>query len=724
MPDISLRVQVLVPYPVARAYDYSVSEGMTLSIGDYVRVSLGKKDTIGVVWSLAGDKKFDPARLKSVQQKYVCPSMPKVQRRFIEWVAKYTMADIGSVLKMSISVPDAFQPPKTAKAYTLTDNIPDKVSSNRKKVLDLLSDAVPRRAADIVREVGCSSAIIRAMASSEQLKSVPLSTPAPCLIDEVPANTLVFSESQKQAAESLTQLVAAKEYSTALLDGVTGAGKTEVYFEAIAETLRQGRQVLILLPEISLSSQFLDRFKRRFGIDPAIWHSEVSPAKRRMAWTGIAEGKTKVVVGARSALFLPYADLGLVIVDEEHDSSYKQEEGVLYHARDMAIVRANLGNIPVVLVSATPALETMHNIKHGKYRYLHLPSRYAGAAMPEMRIIDLKSASPGRGQFLSPVLQQALMETLAVGEQSLLFLNRRGYAPLTLCRACGYRFQCPSCAAWLVEHRYHTRMQCHHCGYSRKIPKCCPECAVEDSLTACGPGVERIQEEVQAFLPEARTLILASDIVTSTKMINDAVHQIEDHKVDIIIGTQIVAKGHHFPSLTCVGVVDADLGLSGGDLRAGERTFQLLHQVSGRAGRGEKPGRVYIQTYMPTLPVICALAANNRDKFLEAEAEEREKAGLPPYGRLAALIVSGTDEGKLDLFCRTLAQKAPRFDDIRILGPVPAPMAFLRGKHRRRLLVKTKKSVALQKFLDVWLSSIKVPSTIQLKIDIDPQSFY
>ena len=400
LPDTALRVQVLVPYPVAHVYDYIVPEGMVLSVGDYVKVSLGKKDTVGVVWSLAEDKKLDPARLKSVQQKYDCPPMPKIQRQFIEWVARYTMADMGSVLKMSVSVPDVFQPPKPPQAYilpdTLPDTLPDKISVPRQKILDFLSDAVPRRAAEIVRQVGCSASVIRAMAVAGQLKSVPLLIPAPCRITEVPKNTLVFSESQRQAADSLIQLVAAKKYDAALLDGVTGAGKTEVYFEAVAEALRQGRQVLILLPEISLSAQFLDRFNRRFGIAPAIWHSEVSQAKRRRTWLGVAEGKTKVIVGARSALFLPYVDLGLVIVDEEHDASYKQEEGVLYHARDMAIVRASLGNIPVVLVSATPALETMHNVKQEKYQYLHLPSRHAGAAMPEMHVIDLKATPTGR----------------------------------------------------------------------------------------------------------------------------------------------------------------------------------------------------------------------------------------------------------------------------------------------------------------------------------------
>jgi primosomal protein N' (replication factor Y) len=665
LPDTAARVQVLVPYPLARAYDYSVPAGMMLALGDYVSVSWGKKETVGVVWSLAGDAELDPAKVKPVRKKYDFAPMPDVQRQFIEWVARYTMAEMGAVLKMSLSAPDALEPPKRAR----------------------------------------------------------VSEP-PCQIAQVPDNGLTFSDTQQQAATALTQIVDGKKYSTVLLDGVTGSGKTEVYFEAVAEALRQGRQALVLLPEISLSAQFLERFKRRFGVAPALWHSEVTPAQRRNVWAGVASGKTRVVVGARSALFLPYADLGLVIVDEEHEASYKQEDGVLYHARDMAIVRAHLGDIPVVLVSATPSLETMVNARQGKYRYLHLASRHAGAKMPEVHVIDLKKTAPARGKFLSPLLQTALQETFAAGEQSLLFLNRRGYAPLTLCRACGYRFQCPSCAAWLVEHRKHTRLQCHHCGYSQQLPKQCPGCAAEDSLAACGPGVERIQEEVQILLPAARTLILASDIVSSPKMIDAAIRQVEAHEIDVMIGTQMIAKGHHFPSLTCVGVVDADLGLAGGDLRAGERTFQLLHQVSGRAGRGEKPGRVYLQTYMPEQAVITALAANDRDRFLDVESKEREKSVMPPYGRLAALILSGDDEMKLDQFCRALAQKAPRFDDIRILGPAPAPIAFLRDKHRRRFLVKAGKSIAIQKFIGEWLALVKVPRTIQLKVDIDPQSFF
>lgn len=724
-PETGHRAQVLVPYPLSRAYDYLVPQNMAVSAGDYVRVPLGKRDTIGVVWTTdAGDDKVDPAKLKSVLQKFTFDPMPQVHRQFVEWVARYTMSDVGSVLKMSLSAPEALQPPKSVPVFTLTDNIPAKLPASRQKIIDLLKDGVPRRAVDIAREAGCSAAVVRSMAAAGQLETLAGTPRPPCSMVDVTENRLSFSDHQKNAADALQKLAAANQYAAALLDGVTGSGKTEVYFEAIAEALRQGKQALILLPEISLSAQFLERFERRFGVLPALWHSEVPTAQRRVTWTGVAEGKTKVVVGARSALFLPFADLGLIVVDEEHDASYKQEEGVLYNARDMAIVRARLGSFPVVLVSATPSLETMVNVQQNKYTYLNLPSRHAGARMPDINVINLKVTPPERQKFIAPPLQKALQEVFAAKEQSLLFLNRRGYAPLTLCRTCGHRFQCPSCAAWLVEHKRHSRLQCHHCGFAQGVPRNCPSCQAEDSFAACGPGVERIQEEVQLLIPEARTFILASDVITSPGMISAAVHDIEDHKYDIIIGTQIIAKGHHFPSLTLVGVIDADLGLAGGDLRAGERTFQLLHQVSGRAGRAEKPGRVFIQTYMPEQTVIKALAKNDRDEFLAVEAREREKAVMPPYGRLAALILSDPDENKLDMFCRSLAQKAPRYDDIRVLGPAPAPMGYLRGKHRRRFLVKAGKNLPIQKYLAEWLGNVKTPSSLQLKVDIDPQSFF
>lgn len=723
------RVQVLVPGPLGRAYDYVLPEGMEAQAGDYVSVPFGKRDTAAVVWADAGgDNAVDPAKLKPLRHVYkTCPPMPDVHRQFIERVARYTMADVGSVLKMSLSAPDALTPPKSAPALTLgdvSDTAPRKHTAHRQKIIEFLSDGVPRRASEIAAAAGCTPAVVRAMAVAGILKPASIAAPVPCRMVDLTSSPLAFTDAQKDAAEALQNTVAQQKFAAMLLDGVTGSGKTEVYFEAVAAALAQGRQALILLPEISLSAQFMERFTRRFGVAPAIWHSEVPAAQRRLVWQGAADGRTRVVIGARSALFLPFANLGVIVVDEEHDASYKQEEGVMYHARDMAVLRARLGDITCVLVSATPSLETMTNVQAGKYAYLHLPSRFGGATLPAMQVVDLRREAPPRQKFISPPLMDALRTTIEAGEQSLLFLNRRGYAPLTLCRTCGHRFQCPSCTAWLVEHRRHGRLQCHHCGFGQKMPATCPSCYDEGSFAACGPGVERIQEEVQELLPEARTLVLASDITGSANMIRSAITQIEKQEVDIIIGTQIVAKGHHFPALTLVGVVDADLGLAGGDLRAGERTFQLLQQVSGRAGRGDKPGRVFLQTYMPEQNVIRALAAGDRDAFLAAEGRERERAGMPPFGKLAALILQSTDEMKLDQFCRALAQRAPRYDDIRVLGPAPAPMAFLRGKHRRRFLIRSGRDINMQNYLSEWLDGIKTGANLQLKIDIDPQSFF
>jgi primosomal protein N' (replication factor Y) len=718
------RAQVLLPLPLAKAYDYVLPEGMLAQAGDYVRVPIGRREAIGVVWSDAADQSIDKAKLKYVQHKFDFPALPAVHRQFLDWVARYTMSEPGAVLKMTLSAMEALEPPKSSLSYTLPDILPQKLSSSRKKIADVLSDGILRRASEIAEAAGCTPSVIRSMAAAGQLRAVETSAPVPCQRVNLSASNLTFSGHQAEAIETLTEMVEARKFGAALLDGVTGSGKTEVYFEAVAETVKQGKQALILLPEISLSTQFLERFERRFGTKPAIWHSEVSPVQRRIAWTGVAQGETKVVIGARSALFLPFANLGLIVVDEEHDASYKQEEGVLYNARDMAVVRARLGDFPVALVSATPSLETMTNVREGKYQYLRLPTRHAGAKMPDIHVVDLKKTPPDRQRFLSPSLIDALQKNFEAKEQSLLFLNRRGYAPLTLCRICGHRFQCPSCTAWLVEHKRQGRLQCHHCAYSQSVPKECPSCQDDSGFAACGPGVERIQEEVQALLPEARTMVLASDVMTSQAMMQKAIGDIESHQVDIIIGTQMIAKGHHFPALTLVGVVDADLGLAGGDLRAGERTFQLLHQVSGRAGRETKPGRVYLQTYMPEQSVIRALAANDRDAFLAAETAERERALMPPFGRLAAVIVSGPDELKLDHFCRMLAQRAPRYDDIRILGPAPAPMAYLRGRYRRRFLIKTGRGINIQKYLAEWLEPVKIPSAIQLKTDIDPQSFF
>jgi len=533
----------------------------------------------------------------------------------------------------------------------------------------------------------------------------------------------ILSPDQRRAARHLLERTGAAGFSVTVLDGVTGSGKTETYFAAIAAALGAGRQVLVLLPEIALGAQWLDRFRRRFGAEPAQWHSEIGQAARRNAWRAVASGQAPVVVGARSALFLPFSDLGLIIVDEEHDPSYKQDDGVAYQARDMAVLRASVARIPIVLVSATPSLETVVNIGRGRYHRVHLPRRHAEAALPQIELLDMRRERLPANRFLAAPLVEAATRTLEAGEQVLFFLNRRGYAPLTLCRACGHRMQCPSCTAWLVEHRFTGRLQCHHCGHSETVPALCPECLASGSLVPCGPGVERIREEAEARFPGARIALMVSDQLTGPRAASELVEAIAAHRYDVLIGTQIVAKGHHFPLLTLVGVVDADLGMTGGDLRAGERTYQLLHQVAGRAGREERPGRVLIQTYMPEQPVMRALAAGDRDGFLAAEAAARRAAGLPPFGRLAALIVSALDLDSADEAARALARAAPQMPGIAVLGPAPAPLAILRGRHRRRFLVKAERGVNLQAVLRDWLGRVRLGGSVRLQVDIDPYSF-
>ncbi|HYM02866.1 MAG TPA: primosomal protein N', partial [Stellaceae bacterium] len=487
--------------------------------------------------------------------------------------------------------------------------------------------------------------------------------------------------------------------------------------------IERGSQALVLLPEIALSAQWLQRFAERFGAPPAQWHSDLSHRERRSTWRGVAEGKISVVVGARSALFLPFPKLGLIVVDEEHDSSFKQEDGVVYHARDMAVVRASLAKVPIVLVSATPSVETTVNVEQHRYERLHLPARHGAATLPEIRVIDMRRERPERQRFLAPPLVAALGETLAAGEQAMLFLNRRGYAPLTLCRACGFRLQCPNCTAWLVEHRFLGRLQCHHCGHSEPLPPLCPNCGEAASFAACGPGVERLAEEVASRFPAARLAVMASDTLIGPRSAAELVKSVEEHAIDVLIGTQVMAKGHHFPLLTLVGVVDADLGLTGGDLRAAERTFQLLHQVSGRAGRAERPGVVYLQTYMPEHPVMRALVSDDRDRFLAMEAEARREHTMPPFGRLAALIIAGPDDDSADHAARAYARAMPHMPGVEVLGPAPAPLAVLRGRHRRRFLVKTKRGVNIQAVLREWLGRVKVPSSVRVQVDVDPYSF-
>ncbi|MCC7049358.1 MAG: primosomal protein N' [Alphaproteobacteria bacterium] len=723
------RVQVLLPLPLAGAYDYRVPAGNAAQPGDFVLVPLGRRHEIGVVWDPPADgpAAIDAARLKDIEHRFDLARLPDVARRFVDWVASYTLAPPGAVLRMAMSVSAVFEaPPRPVVAYRRAgESVPEgvKLTPQRRRVLDLAASGPPLPAANLAREAGVGTGVVRALAESGLLVPVALQTDVLPIQPDGAKPGPKLSADQEAAADELRERVAARGYSATLLDGVTGSGKTEVYFEAIGAALRQGRQALVLLPEIALTAAWLDRFAQRFGAMPAEWHSELSSKRRRQTWRDVAAGNAKVVVGARSALFLPYPDLGLIVVDEEHDAAFKQEDGVIYHARDMAVVRAHLGQIPIVLSSATPSLESVVNADSGRYRRLNLPARHGGAALPEIAAIDLRRDKPPRQRWLSPTLRQALGDTLAQGEQAMLFLNRRGYAPLTLCRACGHRLQCPSCSAWLVEHRLVGRLQCHHCGYATRLPEKCPACGAEGEMAACGPGVERLSEEVAELFPQARASVMASDTITGPRAAAEFVRAGEAHELDIVIGTQIVAKGHHFPMLTLVGVVDGDLGLAGGDLRAAERSFQLLYQVAGRAGRADRPGRVLIQTADPDHAVMRALIAGDRDGFLAAEAEQRRRAGMPPFGRLAALIVSSGDAAHADATARALARTAPRVAGVEVLGPAPAPLSLLRGRHRRRLLMKARRGIDVQFLLRDWLARVPLAGDIRVQVDVDPYSF-
>jgi primosomal protein N' (replication factor Y) len=720
-------IGVLLPLPFAEPFDYLAPPELALAPGDFVTVPLGSRSVTGVVWDagIAHEAGVAPEKLKSIAARLDVRPMPENLMRFIAWVAAYSMSPMGAVLKMAMNVPEAFEAAPQRIQYVRGGAWPERMTPARKQLQEMLIDDIPRSVRDLMELALVGEGAVRGLITEGTLLPIEVAADQPYAAPDPDARGPSLSDGQATAAAELMESVRAGGYRTYLLEGVTGSGKTEVYFEAIAEALREtNAQILVMLPEIALTSQWLDRFQARFGAMPVEWHSGLGQSQRRRAWTGVANGTARVVVGARSALFLPFINLKLMIVDEEHDAAFKQEEGVIYHARDMAVVRASLLAIPIILASATPSLETVINAQSGRYTRLHLPDRHGGAEMPEMTAIDMRLNPPARGQWLSPPLREALIGTYEAGEQTLLFLNRRGYAPLTLCRSCGHRMECPHCSAWLVEHRFQGKLQCHHCGFAAPVPAACPACAAIDSLVPCGPGVERVAEEVAALLPDARLMILTSDVATSPAKTAALVAQITNHEIDVIVGTQIVTKGYHFPKLTMVGVVDADLGLNGGDLRAGERTYQQLAQVAGRAGRELLKGRVWLQTFAPDHPVMEALVSGDWQAFLEREAEMREAQGMPPFGRLAALIVSGEDHAAVAVFARALARSAPRIKGVSVLGPAPAPMALLRGRHRYRLLLKAPKQTNIQALLREWISLMPRNAKVRLQIDIDPQSFF
>jgi primosomal protein N' (replication factor Y) (superfamily II helicase) len=718
-------VDVLVPVALNQTYSYRVPHGMELKAGDVVGVPLGPREVLAVVW--AENANPDPRlhnRLKDVTEKLDVPALKNELRALVDWVSNYTLSARGMVLRMCLRMGEHLGPERVRMGVRLVGEPPRRLTPARRRLIGLLSDGLLHGKTDAAKEAGVSTGVIDGLVDEGTLVTEAMPRPPPPPPPDPAYAQPDFTRQQRAAVDALRALAANGSFHVALLDGVTGSGKTEVYFEAVAETIRRGKQSLILMPEIALTGQFLDRFSQRFGVRPVEWHSELSPRTRQRNWAAISAGEAPVVVGARSALFLPYADLGLIVVDEEHDQSYKQDDGVHYHARDMAVVRAHIARIPIVLASATPSVETEVNARKGRYQRVVLPQRFGGQHMPQIEVIDLRRDAPSRGRFISPKLAEQIQYAVERREQALLFLNRRGYAPLTLCRACGHRFACTICDAWLVDHRFRQRLVCHHCGFSMPRPHVCPNCAAEESLAAVGPGVERLQEEAAALFPGARTMVLSSDLITSIETMRSELNEIAEGRVDIIIGTQLVAKGHHFPRLNLVGVVDADLGLGNGDPRAAERTWQLLNQVIGRAGRDQGRGIGYLQTHQPEHPVMQALIACDREAFYAGEIAARERTFYPPFGRLASLIISAGDRSSAESFARTLVSVAPLDEQVQLLGPAEAPLAVIKGRYRFRLLVKSARGFDLSNYLRQWLAAAPKPKgNLKLEVDVDPQSF-
>ncbi|MDF0600306.1 primosomal protein N' [Psychromarinibacter sp. C21-152] len=724
--DEGTLIAVLTTQPLDRLLDYRAPEGGCF-LGAFVEVPLGPRKVLGVVWG-PGLGDFDRSKIRPVIRVLDAAPMLEEMRQFLGRAADYTLTPMPAMLRLATRSPGLGDPPSMRKVYRLGHAEPERMTDARRRVLEVLRDygGLAFTLGELAETAGVTASVVKGLVKQGAVleEESPRDQPYRRLDPDLAGMTL--TDDQAAAAEHLRAGIRSGAYGTTLLKGVTGSGKTEVYLEAVAETLRRGRQALVLLPEIALTAEFLKRVEERFGAMPAEWHSGVTMTERRRAWRMVGEGGAQLVVGARSALFLPFRDLGLIVIDEEHDTSYKQEDGVLYNARDMAVLRASICEARVILASATPSLESWANVESGKYERLTLTSRFGDAELPDMSTIDMRQEELPSNRWISPALVGEVRKRLEAGEQSLLFLNRRGYAPVTICRACGHQIGCDHCDARMVEHRFLKRLVCHQCGETKPMPTVCPSCEAEDRLAPVGPGVERLQEEAVSLFPDARIAVLSSDLFGSARALKAKVEEIAQGGADIVIGTQLVAKGHNFPLLTLVGVIDADLGLQGSDLRAAERTFQLMRQVAGRAGRAEKPGVALLQTYQPEHPVIRAILSGDEEGFWAAEAAERKQAGVPPYGRMAGIVLSSPDVQEVFDLGGVLARNdAPlRRIGAQVFGPAPAPIARIRGRHRVRLLVKAAKTAPLQGALADWVAQVKLPANLRLAIDIDPQSFY
>ncbi len=716
--NMTQTVRVAVPLYLPKTLDYLWQGEANAHKYQMVEVAVSGRPYHGMVVDVIEEDK-EPKRKYKLKpaQPLEDITLPTPTGKFYEWVSSYNFSFPGEGLRAALQGGKIPPRPVAETVLAATGKSPARLTPTRQKVLDATNNHSYSTQTELAKKAEVSTGVVKSLIEEGCIKAKIAGTKEL----NIQIKRVNLGTAQAQAAQQISAAMANKSYVPFLLDGVTGSGKTEVYFEAIADLLQQDKtgQVLVLLPEIALTPQWLERFEERFGFTPHIWHSSVSDGKRRHAWWKAYDGSARVVIGARSALFLPFSDLRLIIVDEEHDPSYKQEEGFRYHGRDMAIVRAKLFSCPVVLASATPSLESWHNANDGRYKLLNLPSRYGNATLPEIKVVDMAAQKLKADNFISPVLLKALEETVNNKQQALLFLNRRGFAPLLICRNCAHRVECPSCSACLVVHGAY--LQCHHCGLSESYPEVCPKCNKEKSLHPFGPGTRKIMAELRNILPQARCMVVDKDSVATPAQMREVVDKMQKQELDILVGTQMLAKGHDFDHLMLVGVIDADMGLAHGDLRAAERTFQLLTQVSGRAGRREERGNVILQTHTPDHPLFKALKDMDRDRFLALELKGRKATGFPPFGRLVALIISGENENAVIASSKQLAQTLPTEAETQLFGPAPAPLLKLKDQYRYRLLLRT--DTPPHELLQRWLLNTKLAKGIRIDVDIDPQSF-
>ena len=714
-------VKVFPLLPFSKTFDYLCFDDV--SEGDVVSIQFGKIATFGIVKEVLEVPEKTEFALKEVNFVLLRGVFSSKLLKLVEMASKYHIGSIGMFLRLCFPF-SKFRIPEIKEEVEFEISLSKEANENslRSKMWRELWELLKGGGKIALNSIKIPPSELSKITSKGLLELSKLEQKA-----KQSVNLATLSQPQKEAFKVVKDFLESG-FKAFLLNGETGSGKTEVYFHLIYEVIKKGGQVLLTLPEIALSSAILSRFKERFGFDAILWHSSVSEKRRILNFMQIVSGEAKVVIGTRSAIFLPFKNLKLIIVDEEHDGSYKQEETIIYNGRDMAVMRGFIFNIPILLGSATPSIETYNNTQNGKYAEVKLENRFFVSQMPKITVVDMKEEKMPKTQFISTTLKTKMMEVINSGGQAMFFLNRRGYAPIVLCSSCGERVKCKFCDVHLTEHRIEGRLKCHHCGYTKEKPQVCEACCAEDSMKVMGAGVERIQEELCQILPQNQVVLLTSDTLSSQTKTREVIGKIESGEAKVIVGTQVVSKGYHFPNLKFVGVLDADFGLNIEDFRAFEKTFQLLYQVAGRTGREKADGEVYIQTFDPKNKVLFSIVNYDKSGFYALELEARRKFKLPPFSKQIAFVISGDEKQEALEFAKKLTVELEKefkgLEGFSLFGPSVPIISFLRNRHRFRILILSTKYFQLQEKILKVLDFVKTPKSITVKVDVDPISFY